>query len=62
LRRETEPEAPDRVIPEIAPAPAVELDLAPVLDEEPDDLDAAQARFRRIARLGALDPDDGLDL
>jgi type IV secretion system protein VirD4 len=62
LRQETEPEAPDQVIPEIAPTPAVELDLAPVLEEEPDDVEAVQARFRRIARLGALDPDDGLDL
>jgi type IV secretion system protein VirD4 len=59
LRWEAEPEAPDLVVPE-APTPTLEPELP--LEDETDDLAALQARFRRVARQAALDPDDGLGL
>jgi type IV secretion system protein VirD4 len=61
LRWEAEPDAPDLAAtePDLAvPEPSPE----PVFDEEPDDLAALQARFSRVARQAALDPDDGLGL
>jgi type IV secretion system protein VirD4 len=62
LRWEPEPEAPDLALPETQlPAPAGP-DLEPILEDEADDMAALQARFRRVARQAALDPDDGLGL
>ena len=58
LRWEAEPDAPDRFPP---PEPAAP-DLAPILEKETDDPADLQARFRRLARQAALDPDDGLGL
>jgi len=61
LRWEAEPEAPDLVsLDAAAPAPTPEPDI--FADEEADELPALQARFRRVARQAALDPDDGLGL
>jgi type IV secretion system protein VirD4 len=61
LRWEADPEAPDLVSPDAAaPAPPPEPDI--FADEEADELPALQARFRRVARQAALDPDDGLGL
>jgi type IV secretion system protein VirD4 len=61
LRWEAEPEAPDLVIPDAeGPSPLPEPEITP--DDETDDLPALQARFRRVARQAALDPDDGLGL
>jgi type IV secretion system protein VirD4 len=59
LRWEAEPEAPDCVAPE-APTPTSEPELA--IEDAADGLPALQARFRRLARQAALDPDDGLGL
>jgi type IV secretion system protein VirD4 len=60
LRWEAEPEAPDRVVLAAAPTPTSEPELP--IEDEADDLAALQARFRRLARQAALDPDDGLGL
>lgn len=61
LRWEAEPEAPDLVTPDVdAPPPAEEPDI--FADDQPDELPALQARFRRVARQAALDPDDGLGI
>jgi len=61
LRWEAELEAPDLAAPE-PEGPMAEPSLEPALDDEPDELAALQARFRRVARQAALDPDDGLGL
>ena len=61
LRWEAEPDAPDLVAPD-AVLPMPPPDAEPPLEDEVDDLVAVQARFRRVARQAALDPDDGLGL
>jgi type IV secretion system protein VirD4 len=61
LRWEAEVEPPDLAA---ARAGAVPEDEAPGAEpeQEADDLPALEARFRRVARQAALDPDDGLGL
>lgn len=63
LRREPEPMFEDAEPPK--PPPREFSFLEPEEDEAPDgadDLQRVQARFRRVARQAALDPDDGLEL
>jgi type IV secretion system protein VirD4 len=63
LRWEAEVEPPDLAAPEAAVGPET---AAPMIgremDDEGDEISALQARFRRVARQAALDPDDGLGL
>ena len=63
LRREPEPMFEDAEPP--GPPPREFSFLEPEDDDGPDgaeDLQRVQARFRRVARQAALDPDDGLEL
>jgi type IV secretion system protein VirD4 len=64
LRWEAEVEPPDLAAagaPDRRPEIAASA-IGPEMDEDADEVSALQARFGRVARQAALDPDDGLGL
>jgi len=63
LRWEAEVEPPDLAAREAAEgSETITPAIGPEMDDEADEVSALQARFRRVARQAALDPDDGLGL